>query len=137
MHRLQPLLLLLLVLFFQVRAHAQISHGGSPWLEGVRPEPIVLPALDLERLRAEDAVTDPHKDIPWRYGVEHDVLWDSEHAGVWSIEQEHMVWRLAIDGAGSTCLALRFRSFQIPKGATCSCTLQAEIKSLAHSTIGT
>lgn len=116
MHRLQPLLLLLLVLFFQVRAHAQISHGGSPWLEGVRPEPIVLPALDLERLRAEDAVTDPHKDIPWRYGVEHDVLWDSEHAGVWSIEQEHMVWRLAIDGAGSTCLALRFRSFQIPKG---------------------
>ena len=28
------------------------------------PEPIVLPALDLERLQRRRRVTDPHKDIP-------------------------------------------------------------------------
>ena len=108
--------LLFLALALHVSALAQISHGGFPWLEGARPEPIVLPQLDLERLSAEDAITDVHKDIPWRYGVEHEVNWNAEDLGNWTIEQDHLVWRLAIDGAQSTCLAVRFSTFDLPKG---------------------
>ena len=108
--------LLFLALALHVSALAQISHGGFPWLEGARPEPIVLPQLDLERLSAEDAITDVHKDIPWRYGVEHEVNWNAEDLGNWAIEQDHLVWRLAIDGAQSTCLAVRFSTFDLPKG---------------------
>ena len=99
-----------------VTSHAQISHGGTPWVQSARPAPIALPELDLDRLRAEDAVTDLHKDIPWRYGVEHAVQWDAENQGAWTIEQGHMVWRMAIDGVSSTCLAVRFSSFNVPKG---------------------
>ena len=78
----RPTLFLLLSLALSLPAQAQISYGGSPWLQGPRPEPIALPELDLERLRAEDAVTDQHKDIPWRYGVEHEVYWNAEEQGV-------------------------------------------------------
>lgn len=112
----RPTLFLLLTLALDFSAQAQISHGGLPWLDGPRPEPILLPELDLERLRAEDAVTDQHKDIPWRYGVEHEVEWNAEDQGVWTVEQNHMVWRMAIDGSASTCLAVRFSTFDIPKG---------------------
>jgi hypothetical protein len=112
----KPTSLLFLALVSHVSALAQISHGGFPWLEGARPEPIALPELDLERLRAEDAVTDQHKDIPWRYGVEHEVYWNAEDQGVWTVEQGQMVWRMAIDGAASTCLAIRFSTFSVPKG---------------------
>ena len=112
----KPTSILFLALAFHVSGLAQIPHGGFPWLESARPEPIALPELDLDRLRAEDAVTDQHKDIPWRYGVEHEVDWNAEEQGVWTVEQGQMVWRMAIDGAASTCLAIRFSTFSVPKG---------------------
>ena len=114
----RPTLFLLLTLALNLSAQAQISHGGLPWLEGLSPEPLLLPELDLVRLSAEDAVTDPHKDIPWRYGVEHEVEWNAEDQGAWTVEQDHMVWRMAIDGSASTCLAVRFSTFEIPKGGS-------------------
>ena len=109
---------LMLALISQGHVFAQISHGGAPWFEGPRPEPIELAELDLVQLRAEDAVTDLHKDIPWRYGVEHEVEWSAEDHGVWTVEHGHVVWRMAIDGAASTCLAIRFSTFDIPKGGS-------------------
>ena len=116
MHRLPHLLFILILLAVGQASTAQISHGGEPWMSGARPSPFALPVLDLDALQAEDEVLDKHKDIPWRYGVEHAVNWNASSEGLWSLEHGQMVWRLVIAGDGATCLAVRFSSFRIPKG---------------------
>ena len=56
-------------------AMAQLSHGGQPrnWevkstSDEIRFERIG--SIDHERLALEDAITDQHKDVPYRFGVE-------------------------------------------------------------------
>ena len=95
---------------------AQITFGGSPWTSGERPEAVLLTALDRAALEAEDRVTDRYKEAPWRFGVEHDVLWDVNEHGAWTVENGHAVWRLVVRAEGATNLSLRFREFDVPKG---------------------
>ena len=97
-------------------ATAQITYGGSPWTSGERPEAELLPALDRTALEAEDRVTDRYKEAPWRFGVEHDVLWDANDHGTWTVENGHAVWRLVVRAEGATNLSVRFREFDVPKG---------------------
>lgn len=115
-----PRALTILPLFFLLGWHlqlaAQITYGGSPWSSGLRPEPVVLPALNLEALAAEDRVTDRYKEAPWRFGVEHDVFLDASIHGAWTVEQGHLVWRLVIQADGATGLSVRFQEFNVPKG---------------------
>ena len=106
----------LVLLACGVNAFAQITYGGSPWTLGERPEAVLLPALDREALAAEDRVTDRYKEAPWRFGVEHDVLWDAQDCGAWTVERGHWVWRLVIQAEGTTGLSVRFGTFEVPKG---------------------
>ena len=94
----------------------QISYGGEPNLQGLRPEARTFPALDLVALEAEDRVTDVFKEAPWRFGVEHDVLIDCHRDGVWMEEGQDLVWRYTVRAEAATCGSFRFSQYRIPKG---------------------
>ena len=86
MTRFQTLWMTLALCGLTLQASAQITYGGSPWTEGARPAAVTMPAIDRAALAAEDAVTDRHKEAPWRFGVEHEMALNPvEHGrGRWS-----------------------------------------------------
>ena len=104
------------ILLHLTTATGQISQGGTPWVEGARPEPMTLPVLDRAALAAEDDVTDRYKEAPWRFGVDHEVALSPVTDGAWTVEQGERVWRLVIAAPGATCLSVRFDRFAVPKG---------------------
>ena len=116
MNRLFCTLATLALLASGAPAFAQITFGGSPWTSGERPEALLLPALDRAALESEDRVTDRYKEVPWRFGVEHSVLWNANEDGAWTAEQGHAVWRLVVRAEGATNLSVRFQEFDVPKG---------------------
>ena len=88
------LLLALSLLGFTATTRAQITHGGAPFHTQDLPAAFTLPALDRAALAEEDNVTDRFKEAPWRFGVEHDVVWSCDQDGAWTLEQGHKVWRM-------------------------------------------
>ena len=99
-------------------AQAQISHGGEPWTSGTRPIPVTMPSIDRAALNAQDAVTDKHKDVPWRFGVEHEVNLNAVEHGMWVMEQGYRVWRLVLEAPGATSISVRFNRFDVPKSGS-------------------
>ena len=75
-----------------------------------------FPALDLDVLSAEDAVTASMKDAPWRFGIEHDVNWTMETHGSWTEEDGMRVWRLGVQAEGATSWSFYLSRFVVPKG---------------------
>ncbi|MGB0462472.1 MAG: hypothetical protein ACPGOX_05510, partial [Flavobacteriales bacterium] len=116
----KPFFLGLLSLFLCLSASAQVPHGGEPlWQD--QPElsdvPVHrMPGIDLETLRAADAVTDEVKSAPWRFGEEFDVNIGLE-GGHWSTANGMAVWRTVIEAPEALAISLRFSAFQLPKGA--------------------
>ena len=104
---------------------AQVPHGGgapfwnTPGTNMDNPAWPVhrMPGIDLEALRAGDAVTDLVKSAPWRFGQEFEVdlgLTD----GVWLDIEDTRVWRTQIQAPGALAMSLRFSEFDLPKGAS-------------------
>ena len=116
MNRFLSTTLAFVLLGWSATISAQITFGGTPWTSGERPEALPLPAIDRAALEAEDLVTDRYKEAPWRFGLEHDVSWDANEHGSWTVENGHEVWRLVVRAEGATCMSLRFREFDVPKG---------------------
>lgn len=114
------LVLALLVLVLPVQMMAQISQGKMPqqWniSEPVSIEWMEFEALDMEQLASEDAATAKFKDAPWRFGIEHEVLWDAETHGTWTREGAYDVWRLGVRAELATSWSFYFSSFDVPKG---------------------
>ncbi len=114
------LVLALLVLVLPVQMMAQISQGKMPqqWniSEPVSIEWMEFEALDMEQLASEDAATAKFKDAPWRFGIEHEVLWDAETHGTWTQEGAYDVWRLGVRAELATSWSFYFSSFDVPKG---------------------
>lgn len=99
---------------------AQISQGKAPqqWNKNITfsIEWIEFEALDLKQLAQEDEATAKFKDAPWRFGIEHEVLWDAETTGSWSQEDGYDVWRLGVRAELATSWSFYFSSFDVPKG---------------------
>ena len=104
---------------------AQVPHGGgapfwnTPGTNMDNPAWPVhrMPGIDLEALRAGDAVTDLVKSAPWRFGQEFEVdlgLAD----GVWLEIEGTRVWRTQVQAPGALAMSLRFSEFDLPKGAS-------------------
>ena len=123
MNCIQRLLSASLFFALQLSLSAQVPHGGEPhWNTpgtnmGNPAWPVHrMPAIDLEALRAGDAVTDLVKSAPWRFGQEFDV--DISLAdGVWLEIEDTPVWRTQIQAPGALAVSLRFSEFALPKGA--------------------
>ena len=100
----------------------QVAQGGSPWKWGTNLDLSTIPsvtteALDLAVLEAEDAVTDQYKEAPWRFGVECDVDFGLDNAGIWIHEKDRWIWRLAIECPDATGIGLTLGTFDLPAGA--------------------
>lgn len=103
---------------------AQISQGGLP-LSSQNPELLkntlgfeIMPKVDIDKLKAEDASNDLNKEIPWRFGENIEVDYDMHNSGVWDIlPQGGKIWRLGIKSAGAISINLTFDNYLLPPGA--------------------
>lgn len=113
------LVLAALAFWISTSAMAQIQQGGQPLHWGESSPTVAyktFPALDLDVLSAEDAVTATMKDAPWRFGIEHDVNWTMSTHGSWSEEDGMRVWRLGVQAEGATSWSFYLSRFVVPKG---------------------
>lgn len=120
--QLHPCLSLLAALLMALPTFAQVSHGGHPlWNSagtnmGNPAWPVHrMPGIDLDALRAADAVTDAVKSAPWRFGEEFEVDLGLED-GQWLEINGSAVWRTQIQAEGALAISLRFAEFAVPKG---------------------
>lgn len=103
---------------------AQLEYGGEPlnWEEkDLSRFDVTFHAteqLDRELIAAQDAVTDPHKDVPYRFGWEWEVALSLENSGTWTdLPNGDRVWRLGIECPEATSLSFIFDRFVLAKGA--------------------
>ncbi|MEM7086804.1 MAG: T9SS type A sorting domain-containing protein [Bacteroidota bacterium] len=115
------LLLLLCFIIPWVSASSQEMDGEYPvsWdLNLPTIEPILMPPLDLEKIRQEDSINDLDKSLPWRYGVTRTLRLDLEANGVWTtLEDGSRLWRIAIQSPDAINLSVNFNDFHLPPGA--------------------
>ena len=122
MYNCKNIFLLLLGVIFSTATIAQISHGGSPlnW-EDATYQPVIemqqMPDVDLAALALEDAVTDQHKEAPWRFGVEQEVAFNLENSGTWTFEDGKHVWRLGFNCPNALNVSFMLSRFVLPKEA--------------------
>ncbi len=78
-----------------------------------------MPVVDVERLRAEDALTDDApRPGPVRFAVPIEVTYDLENSGTWeTLGDGSRLWRLRVASPGALSLNLGFRRFDLPFSA--------------------
>lgn len=115
-------LLIFLFLITTTSLLAQLNIGGIPYgfsnnLNTNIPT-VSCKSVNLQPLIAEDAVTDKHKDIPWRFGVAIPVNISTKTNGIWTtLSNGDRLWQLAISSKNAKSLNLNYNHFYLPKGA--------------------
>lgn len=80
-------------------------------------DPVILPPLDLDQIRAEDSINDLDKSIPWRYGVERPLKINTNTHGQWmQLDNGDRLWRAAIRSTGALSMSINFERFRLPPG---------------------
>lgn len=112
----------LLALFLGLFAEAQISDGGQPLafspdyqslLAQKTPAKVVLPALDVQKARKEDADT-PGQE---RFAAPLTADISMEKEGTWTtLPNGARVWQCEVQSPGALGLALLFDQFRLPAG---------------------
>jgi hypothetical protein len=113
------------LLGFSAPAFGQVSHGGVPPGLDVELAPFlrsdvpfeVMPDVDVEALRAEDAERDLDPSIPWRFGADLSVQLDLSRHGRWEVlPGGDRVWRLGILSPFAISLSFAFERWVMPPG---------------------
>jgi len=125
MKKIQFLFIILLLSAVSITSYGQISQGGYPFSfqnsSFVKSDLAVkqMPAVDLNRLMAEDLVNDLDKEIPWRFGENFYVAYNPDNSGSWDIlPGGDKLWRLGIRCPGAYTINLTFDDYHLPPGAT-------------------
>ncbi|WP_299312707.1 T9SS type A sorting domain-containing protein [uncultured Aquimarina sp.] len=123
----KKIILCSVALLFCIIASAQVTNEGKPAsfnenFGGIMKKSlseIRMPALDLEKIKAEDAVNDLDKSKPYRFGHEFKVDIDIKKEGTLDVlpNGDH-VYRVAIYSEGAKTLNFIFNKYQVPTGAT-------------------
>jgi hypothetical protein len=115
-------ILLLATVLISLSSFAQISHGGSPisFNKNLGLAPIyTTPNINTLAYVDEDKVTDQHKDIAWRFGIEQFVNLNLSNSGSWAtLANGDKVWRLEIKSPNAKTINLNYSNFKLPVGAT-------------------
>ena len=117
-------LLILLTVFYGQSLYAQVSTGGIPvsWTNDILPElnsAEVLPAVNVDLLKAEDEIEREHKDIPMRFAYGHEVEFSSSTHGSWYVfNNGDRLWRLKIKSKNALTMSVTFSSFNLPEGSS-------------------
>jgi hypothetical protein len=109
---------------FTIALTAQIEYGGEPYnwhQKAFERENLAFRTtgeLDLETLRAEDAVTDQYKSAPYRFGYEWEVSWSPENSGTWqTLEDGSKLWQLGVACPEAVSISFEFSKFKLIDGA--------------------
>ncbi|MDG1475716.1 MAG: T9SS type A sorting domain-containing protein, partial [Vicingaceae bacterium] len=109
-------------LLVSIGSFAQISHGGSPisFNKNLGTAPVyTTPTINVQPFIEEDKVTDLHKDIAWRFGIELAVQLNLNNSGLWTtLNNGDRVWRLEIKSPNAKSINLNYSNFNLPPGAT-------------------
>ncbi len=121
-----PIVIVTVAILNSTKINAQLSQGGVPvsfaleektQLTAVPFE--IMPAIDVEVLKAEDVYNDQIKDQPWRFGKDLFVSLNPENSGIWeNLANGSRLWRLGITSAGALTINLTFDNYKLPEGAT-------------------
>ena len=115
-------ILFITTLLLSLSSFAQISHGGNPlsFNNNLGIAPVhTTPQLNTLAYVNEDKVTDQHKDIAWRFGIEQFVSLNLSNSGLWTIlANGDKVWRLEIKSPNAKTVNLNYSNFKLPVGAT-------------------
>lgn len=111
-------------LLSNLAVNGQLSFGGHPKgmdrQAGLPEAPtVVMPAVDVETLKAEDEVRalSPVKG-PYRFGFNHMVDLGLENSGIWhTLPNDDRVWRLSIKCPEAYSINFEFHEYVIPEGA--------------------
>ena len=88
---------------------------GIPTIEKVAP--IKFQEPNLAPLKAEDAVNDLNKSIPWRFGYDHFVDYGLDNAGKWhTLPNGDRIWRINFISPKAITMNLIFDTYNIPVG---------------------
>jgi len=122
MYNCKTIFLILIGVISSATISAQVSQGGSPlnWGDATyQPafEMQEMPEVDLAALAVEDAVTDQHKEAPWRFGVEQEVSFNLENSGTWTFEDGMHVWRLGFNCPNALNVSFMLSRFVLPNEA--------------------
>jgi len=109
---------------FTLESISQIEQGGLPF-SFENPQLIksalifeTMPAVDGEKLLAEDSINAAFKDVPWRFGENIDVSLNPNNSGVWDLlPKGDKIWRLGIKCPGAFTINLTFDDYHLPPGA--------------------
>ncbi len=110
------------VFLLSLSVSAQISQGGNPYSfheksQLSEPTYVVMPAVNVAAMQAEDAVNDLQKDIPWRFGHNHIVQLNPQNSGQWHNVSGGKVWTLGIHCPEAQSINLTFSKYKLPTGA--------------------
>tara|TARA_B100000809_G_C15129820_1_gene527851 strand:- start:1307 stop:3595 length:2289 start_codon:yes stop_codon:yes gene_type:complete len=115
-------ILLITTLLLCLSSFAQISHGGNPisFNKNISTAPVhITPPLNTTAYVNEDKVTDQHKDIAWRFGIEQFVNLNLSNSGAWTtLNNGDKIWRLEIKSPNAKTVNLNYSNFKLPVGAT-------------------
>jgi lysyl endopeptidase len=113
----------LLLFLCSLAGIAQVTNERSPQsfkvpgLEEVSP--IAMPGFNLEALKKEDAINDPGKNKPWRFGYEFMVDHNLGNSGSWhTLQNGDRIWRIRFTSEGAKTMNFLFSDFYMPQGAT-------------------
>lgn len=113
-------------MLLSIVANAQISQGGEPRsfdpakanIFSAKVPVAEMSYVDVDALRAEDALVDQYKDRPWRFGENLYVDLAPSNAGEWiNFPNGDRIWRLCIYSPGAISINLTFDQYRLPDGA--------------------
>lgn len=116
----------LMIVIWASPVFSQISQGGTPRSFSIQLDskqaaqvPVIqMIDVDVDSLRAEDAINDPLKDRPWRFGenlfVDIDVKSDGH---VTLMPNGDKIYRVSIYSPEAVSLNLTFDRYRLPAGA--------------------
>ncbi|MCO6498918.1 MAG: T9SS type A sorting domain-containing protein [Vicingus serpentipes] len=117
------LYLVILFIASTFTAFSQISYGGKPYsfskIALTAPPVYTTENVNTKPFIAEDAVTDQHKDIPWRFGIIIPCNLNLNNSGSWTtLPNGDRIWKLIITSPNAKSINLNYNNFYLPKGAT-------------------
>lgn len=117
------ILLLLISLTVTTTSFGQLREKGAPYSLGkgftTQKVPIAqMRQIDMNKVSQEDRVNDLISEIPYRFGIEHDVNLGLSNVGLWEdLPNGDRMWRFAIYAPKAKSINLVFDDYFLPEGA--------------------
>lgn len=109
--------------FLYLQLNAQVQQGGIPYssthsLAENTNSIISFPKVDVAKLVAEDIYYDQQKDIPYRFGFNFDVNYNTSNSGVWTnLPNGDRVWRISFFSEDAQTLNFLLKNYKLAEGA--------------------